>query len=262
MRKENVLKKKLKDGDSVFGMWCVLPSAAVTNVIAAAGMDFVIIDMEHGPIGIETAEEMARAADSETCCPIIRLGQKDEGMILKSLDIGAHGILVAHVENRQDAADVISFSKYQPIGKRGFSPYTRAGGYGTSGIERHAQKENEQTLAGVILEGTAGIENIDSILETEHLDLVYIGAYDLSQSLGMPGQVKHPLVKSHMEKAIRKIRDAGIAAGGYVAKDAQDIRWMIDMGMQFITCLPDVAIMFDACSACTQNFKSIINLKE
>jgi len=259
MRKENTLKKKLKNGEAVLGMWCVLPSAAVTNVIAASGMDFVIIDMEHGSINSETTEEMVRAADSEDCCPIIRLGQKDEGMILKALDVGAHGVLVAHVENRQDARDVIEFSKYHPIGIRGFSPYTRAGGYGTSGIERHAQHENEQTLVGIILEGKAGIENIDTILETEHLDLVYIGAYDLSQSLGVPGQVQHTLVKSHMEKAIRKIRNAGIAAGGYVAKDTQDIRWMVDMGMQFITYLPDATVLFDTCQNVVQNFKS--NLK-
>ena len=80
---------------------------------------------------------------------------------------------------------------------------------------------------GVILEGKRGIENIDAVLETEHLDLVYIGAYDLSQALGMPGQVGHPEIRKNMERCIRKIRDAGIAAGGYVAKSEEDIAWMV-----------------------------------
>lgn len=258
MRKQNILKKKLENGKTVLGLWCILPSAAVTNVIASSGMDFIIIDMEHGPIGFETAEEMVRAADSENCGSIIRLGHKDEEMILKALDIGVHGVLVAHVENQEDAKDVINYTKYHPLGTRGFSPYTRAGGYGPTDIEHHAQRENDQTLTGVILEGKSGIENIDQILELEHLDLIYIGAYDLSQSLGIPGSVQHPLVKSTMEKAIRKTRDAGIAAGGYVAKNSEDIRWMVDMGMQFITVLPDVTLISNACRTMADEFRSIV----
>jgi len=78
---------------------------------------------------------------------------------------------------------------------------------------------------GVILEGKKGIESIDAVLETEHLDLVYIGAYDLSQTLGMPGQVGHSEIRKNMERCIRKIRNAGIAAGGHMAKSEEGIAW-------------------------------------
>ncbi len=260
MRKTNTLKKRLKAGEVVFGPWCVLPSAAVVNVIAATGVDFVIIDMEHGPTSYETAEDLVRAAESENCCPLIRVARKEETDILKALDIGAHGIFVPHVEHSSDAQGVISYSKYYPLGSRGFSPYTRAGGYGRLGIKDHAQRENEETLVGIILEGKTGIENLDSILEIEHLDVVYIGAYDLSQALGMPGQVEHPSVKTQMEECIKKIRDRGIAAGGYVAKDLEDIKWMTDIGMQFITCLPDVTVIFQAFCEEVNNFKKVIKL--
>jgi len=88
-----------------------------------------------------------------------------------------------------------------------------------------SQTEREN-LGGIILEGKKGIENIDAILEIEHLDLVYIGSYDFSQTLGIPGQVGHPGIRKNMERCIRKIRNAGITAGGYVAKSEKDMAWM------------------------------------
>lgn len=256
MRKPNTLKRRLRAGEVVVGMWCTLPSPGVINLIAAAGFDFVIIDLEHGPADFETAEDLVRAAESEGCCPLIRLGQIDEDRIIKSLDIGAHGVLVAHVEEPRDAEEVISLVKYSPLGRRGFSPYTRAGGYGSAGIERHTETENAETLAGVILEAKGGVENLEAIARTPNLDLIYIGAYDLSQALGMPGQVQHPVIRQHLQEGIGKIRAAGLAAGGYVAKGFEDMTWMIDMGMQFITCLPDVTVFHDACAKLVGDFQA------
>ena len=112
-----------------------------------------------------------------------------EDYILRSLDIGAEGVLAAHVESPEDAQQVVEFAKYHPIGKRGFTPYTRAGGYSGGDITKHADLQIEKTLVGVILEGKTGIENLDDILKIHHIDLIYIGAYDLSQALGMPGDV-------------------------------------------------------------------------
>jgi 4-hydroxy-2-oxoheptanedioate aldolase len=258
MRKPNTIKRRLRQGEIVFGPWCILPSASVTNVIASTGVDFLIIDMEHGPTSFESAEGMVRSAESEGCCPLVRIGDRDETTILRTLDIGAHGILAPHVESKGDAREVVSFSKYYPLGKRGFSPYTRAGGYGGRKIEKHTEKENEETLVGVIIEGKAGIQNLESILETEALDLVYIGAYDLSQAMGMPGQVDHPAIKEKMEECIQRIKKAGIAAGGYVAKNDEDIKWMVDIGMQFITCLPDATVIFHAFKEQIRNFRQVL----
>lgn len=261
MRKPNSLKRRLKDGEIVFGPWCVIPSGSVMNIIASAGFDFVVIDLEHGPASFETAEEMCRAAQSEQVTPIIRLGQISEEHILKSLDIGAEGLLVAHVETPKDVRDVVGLSKYYPIGKRGFSPYTRAGKYSGDDITEHARRQNEETLVGVILEGKRGIDNIEAILETEHLDLVYIGAYDLSQAMGMPGEVWHSEIKREMEKCVRKIRDAKIAVGGYVARNKDDMAWMVDIGMQFITYLPDCAAISEKMLGAVADFEEVLNSK-
>ncbi len=257
MRKENSLKKRIKQGEVVFGPWCVLPSPSVINIIGAAGMDFVILDLEHGASSFETLEEMVRSAESENCCPLVRVGKRDELHILKALDLGAHGVLVPHVSDKKEAAEAVSFAKYYPEGQRGFSPFTRTGGYGMLGIQDHAKKENEETIVAVILEGIKGLEHLDEILDVPNIDLIYIGAYDLSQSLGIPGQVNHKKVKGLLEKNIKKIRDNNKAAGGHVAKNADDFRWMVNCGMQFITCLPDTALIFHAFHDLATQFREI-----
>jgi len=248
------LKKRLNDGEAVFGPWCLIPSADVTEIIASAGFDFVLIDREHGPASFETVADMTRAAQSRGVSAVVRLGTIDEERILKSLDLGADGVLVAHVESGEDAGETVALSKYHPLGRRGFSPYTRAGGHGGGDITAHAQNQNGQTLVGVILEGPRGIENIDAVLATEHLDLLYIGAYDLSQALGMPGEVRAPAVRRELEACVRKARDAGVAAGGFVATNADDMAWMLDIGMQFISYLPDRAVLHNAMRSVVEDF--------
>lgn len=251
------IKDRLRSGEVLFGPWCVIPSASVTNIIASTGVDFVIIDLEHGPTSFETAEDMARAAKSTGTSALTRVGTISEEQILKSLDMGADGVLVAHVETACDAKAVANLCKYHPEGRRGFSPYTRAGGYSGRDIAEHARRQNERALTGVILEGRTGIENIEAVVATPQLDLVYIGAYDLSQALGIPGQVDDPKIKSHMEQCVRVIRDAGVAAGGFVAKNGDDMAWMVDIGMQFVTFLPDCSVLHGAMQAAVEQFERL-----
>ncbi|MCX5811479.1 MAG: aldolase/citrate lyase family protein [Proteobacteria bacterium] len=247
---KNTLKNTLKKGNVVYGPWCTIPSAAVVNVIAATGVDFIIIDMEHGSHNIETVENMIRAAEVEGCFSIVRVAKNDEALILSALDIGACGVIVPHIESKEDAELAISYTKYYPLGTRGFSPFTRAGGYSLHNVKGHAEKQNKETSLILLLEGKAGIGNLEDILSIEDVetkvDAIYIGAYDLSQALGVPGQVDHPDVRSTMEICIARINKSGIAAGGYVAKDENDIRWMRDMGMQLITLLPDCTMIYHA----------------
>ncbi|OPY80336.1 MAG: 4-hydroxy-2-oxo-heptane-1,7-dioate aldolase [Syntrophorhabdus sp. PtaU1.Bin058] len=250
MKRKTGLKDSLKKGKVVYGPWCVIPSPSTINVIAAAGVDFVIIDMEHGPHSFETAEDMIRAAEVEGCTAIVRVAKNDESLILSALDIGAAGVIVPHIESRQDAEEAISYAKYFPVGERGFSPFTRAGGYSLNDVRDHAVKQNGKTMIILLLEGKGGVNNLDDILSIKDIrkkiDVIYIGAYDLSQAIGYPGQVDHPEVRKQLEACIKKIRGKGIAAGGYVAKNDSDIRWMTELGMQFITLMPDCTILFHA----------------
>lgn len=261
MNEINNLKMVMKHGDIAVGTWCTIPSASVINVIAAAGLDFVIIDMEHGPHSFQIVEDMIRAAEIENCAPLVRVARNDEALILNALDIGAHGVIIPHIESKVDAELAISHAKYYPLGNRGFSPFTRAGKYSLNNVQYHSELQNKQTLVALVLEGKGGIANLDNILNItkieDKVDIIYIGAYDLSQAVGFPGQVDHPEVRKHLEICIKKIRDRGIAAGGYVAKNSADISWMCDMGMQFITLLPDCTILFHAFESLHNDFDKI-----
>jgi 4-hydroxy-2-oxoheptanedioate aldolase len=259
----NKLKVALKQGNVVAGPWCVIPSPSLINVIAVSGMDFVIIDMEHGPHSFESAENMIRAAEVEDCTPLVRVSKNEESLILNALDIGAHGVIVPHIQSKEDAERAISYVKYHPLGQRGFSPFTRAGAYSLLNVKEHSAVQNANTMVILLLEGKEGISNLEEILSIDDInnkvDLIYIGAYDLSQAVGYPGQVDHPLVREKMERCIIKIKKKNIAAGGYVAKDLSDIKWMLEMGMQFITLLPDCAVIFHAFESLHNDF---CNLKD
>lgn len=251
-------KSRIKDGETVCGPWCVLPSPAVIDIIGKAGADFVILDMEHGAHDLQTIEGMLRAAECTGCAALVRVPGNDEAAILHVLDLGAMGVIVPHIQSAGDAVKAIAYTKYHPLGSRGFSPYTRAGGYSRHNVAGHTREQNERTVLCLILEGKEGIENLDGILAlpglSDAVDIIYIGAYDLSQALGIPGQVDHPEVRKYLQQSIRKINSAGIAAGGYVAKTGEDMRWMMEMGMQFITLLPDVTIIYHAFESQVKDF--------
>ena len=259
MNRGVILKRLLRNGECVIGPWCTMPSSSVINVIAATGMDFVIIDMEHGPHNFQTVEDMIRATEVENCTPLVRVAKNDESLILNALDIGAYGIVIPHIESKADAEAAISYAKYYPLGKRGFSPFTRAGKYSLHNVKNHSKLQNRQTIVILVLEGKEGTANLDDILKIKNIrnkiDVIYIGAYDLSQAVGLPGQVDHPKVKQYLERCIKKIRTRDIAAGGYVAKNKSDISWMCRMGMQFITLLPDCTILFHAFESLYNDFR-------
>lgn len=259
MKNKNPLKARLKNGEVMCGAWCEIPSPGLINAVAATGMDFVIIDMEHGNIGIETAGDMIRAAEVEGCSPVVRVSKLDESLILSALDADAFGVIVPHIESRKDAEAAIAYAKYHPMGQRGFSPFTRAGRYSLENIKTHASFQNDETALILMLEGKEGISSVDDVLSIENIsrkvDAIYIGAYDLSQALGMPGQIDHPEVMKAMKECVGKIRAKGLAAGGYVAKNKKDIEWMTAMGMQFITLLPDCGAVYAAYKNMLEDFR-------
>ena len=111
--------------DEIFGTWCVIPSPEVTNIICKAGFDFVIIDMEHGSMDYTLAQRMVTSAQAEGSKAIIRTPRNDESNILRALDIGSDGIIVPHIKSVEDVNRCISYSKYPPIGNRGYTPYTK-----------------------------------------------------------------------------------------------------------------------------------------
>lgn len=236
------LKDKLKNGDFVIGTWCILPNPQVVNVLAKSGLDFVLIDMEHGPCNFETAQNMVEAAESANCEAIIRVSDNDELNILRALDIGASGVIVPHIESVIDREKAISYIKYPPIGIRGFSPYTKTGEYHSR--PGHTKLENDKTLSGIIIEGMSGFNDFEKIMDDHSLDLIYLGAYDLSVALGIPGDVNNPKIKEIQKECARKAKRKGKVTGG-LFHSKEDFDYFKKIGTQFLCYKVDTNIIYD-----------------
>ena len=194
MNKCNFIKEKLYSGKAVLGTWSIIPSVELADIIASSGVDFIIIDSEHGPINFETAQRMAIACESREVSPIMRISSINENDILKALDIGMHGIQIPNISCKKDVEEIINFAKYPPIGNRGFSPFTRSGDYIPNDVKNLTMESNKNTLIGINIEDIDAINNIDEILSVKSLDIIFVGIFDLSKSMGIPGEVDNPKI--------------------------------------------------------------------
>ncbi len=238
----NSLKEKLGKGETVIGTWSALSSPNVANVIGTTGLDFVIFDLEHGPSSFETVENMLRAAQTTECVPIIRTTDDKESNILRCLEAGCQAIMVPHIENPQAAEKVVRSCKYHPEGNRGMGPYTRHHDYCHDDLSQSMAHANKETFVGILVEGVEGINQIDAIARTPNLDMIYMGIYDISQAVGVPGELNHPKVKDGLKGYAELIRANGLVAGCY-APDIQYAETLFSAGYQFIAYYNDSAAL-------------------
>jgi 4-hydroxy-2-oxoheptanedioate aldolase len=248
----NNLKERLKSGEIVLGTWSTIPSASLLNVVGLSGIDFVIIDAEHGPVSMETAEDLVRAADVTNVSPIIRVPANESHLILRALDVGAHGVQIPHVSTKEEAERAVQYSKYYPRGDRGLTPFTRAGKYGAE-AEGHTQRANESTMVIVNVEGSEGLNNLKEIVDVPDIDVVFVGPYDLSQSLGKPGEIEDPVVIDGIEQSVEISKSKGLACGSF-ARDLCYLDILIDCGVQYITYMVDSALILQSYKNLCQEF--------
>lgn len=231
---KSIVKKK----KFVFGTWCMLPSDFTIDVISKTGIDFVVIDMEHGTMSFETSERMVRAAEANGVIPIIRTSDDSEQSILHSLETNVRNILVPHVSNVSQAEKIASITKYSPQGLRGLSPYTRCHNYDHLDLKDSLINSNKNTFVGILVEGEKGLDNLSSISKVDGIDMIYLGIYDIAQSLNLSGDINHKKCIEALEKAINTIHQSGKLAGTFTRtiKDAKNLK---KLGIEFIAYLAD-----------------------
>ena len=251
--KKNYLKKALQDGKVVFGPFLKFTDPAVVEIMGFAGFDFVIIDAEHGPISIEAAQNLIRAAESVNITPIIRVGNNDEALILRALDIGAQGIEIPQINSKADAVRAVKSVKYSPQGERGVCRYVRAANYSSMDKFKYFESANKETMIIAHIEGIEGINNLDEILSVPGIDVIFIGPYDLSQSLGIPGEVNHPLVTEKIKEVVTKCRKNDISVGTF-ADDIPTAKKWVSLGVQYMSFSVDVGILYEACKKVVEEF--------
>jgi 4-hydroxy-2-oxoheptanedioate aldolase len=257
MISNNFLKNKLNNGDTVIGTWCIIPSAVNAEIISLTGVDFIIIDNEHGSISFETATSMIMACELNKVSPIYRPPNVNQGDITKALDLGFHGIQVPNITSRQQLDEILKYAKFPPSGNRGFSPFVRSAGYTNLNSENYFNTANSNTLVAINIEGIDAIENVEQFLDVEELDIIFLGAFDISKVLGTPGNMNNPELLSQMEHLTKLIRQAGKHAGT-ITTSKEKITQYIEFGMDYIVHMVDCEMLRLAYLEVVTHFKKNI----
>lgn len=229
----NKLKSKLYNGETAIGTFMAYSSPEMVEILGICGLDFVVLDCEHGPYSVESTTNLVRAAELRGITPITRVTCNNETKILRALDVGAHGVQVPQVNCKKDAQNVISSAKYHPIGKRG-GAIPRAIEFGTIDVLKAYENANEQTLVVVHCETEECYNNLDEILSIPEIDVVFLGPFDMSQSLNIPQQFDHPKMIEITNTLLEKTKKAGKIPGIYVGTTEQ-AKLRIKQGFQYIT---------------------------
>jgi len=190
---KQTLKERLLNLETLIGTVVTIGAPEVTDILSRLGFDFLWIDAEHGPLSLAQAQMLVQAA-GERCHTIIRVPGQEEAWIKKTLDIGCEGILVPHVNTAEQARRIVELCLYPPTGTRSLGA-ARAQGYGLD-LPQGIRRANEHTAIILQAEHIDAVENIEAILSVEGITAVLIGPYDLSGSLGIPGQVDDPVAGS------------------------------------------------------------------
>ncbi|WP_101912916.1 HpcH/HpaI aldolase family protein [Megasphaera vaginalis (ex Bordigoni et al. 2020)] len=207
----NRLKEKLQNREKAIGTFFESGSTITAECLALGGLDYIIIDTEHGPFETESAMEFICACQRRKMTPLVRVKDKYRSSILKMLDVGAMGIVIPGIESVAEVNDIVRYGKYYPVGERGVA-YARGCGYGFAdslSITDYFAEANRETLLLPQCETAGCLDRIEEIAAIEGIDGIFIGPYDLSTALGKPGQFTAPEVISAIDRILKACQQAG-----------------------------------------------------
>jgi 4-hydroxy-2-oxoheptanedioate aldolase len=255
MRK-NTLKETLSSGKPAFGTFVTMDAPDLVEVIGIAGFDFVVIDTEHGPGNPWSIQHMIRAADVRNISTVVRVPNHERTSILKVLDIGAQGVQVPMTNDMASFRDMSSGAHYAPLGIRG-AALTRSADYGMGlSAAEYFARANDEILTVAHCETVECFKNLSSLVAVPGVDVIFLGPFDMSQSLGIPGQVDDARVQDVIERAIEIVLRGG-KIGGIFTSSPEDTRAFLDMGYRYIAYGLDVGIMASAYSALAATLRRI-----
>ncbi len=240
------LKRRLQARETVIGTFARIPNCELIEIEAHAGFDFVIIDTEHTPFGMETAIDLVRAADASGIAPLVRVTENNPSLIAKALDAGGQGVVIPQIETRDEAERAVQAARFHPLGQRGACPRVRAGDYSAMDPVEYFARANERTLLILLVESAQGAANLREIVSTPGVDAILLGATDLAQSLGVPGQNDHPTVLAKLAEMMDTIASAGLALAR-VAFTLEEARDQLRRGAQMLVYSGDETIYYQAC---------------
>ena len=224
--RENRVKQKLNNGKLAYIISGLTNPDDIDN-FGPNEFDGVWLEGEHGNVNASNLGDLTRACDLWGFTSIVRVNRNDQGLIYRTLDCGAMGIAVPHVNTKEEAQNVVDGTKFAPIGHRGM--FTSRQGYG---VDNYFEVANSQTMVVVLIEDIVAIDNLDEILTVDHIDVFFVAPSDLATSMGHIGDLSHKDVQDTIDSALARIQDAGRTAGT-LALD-HSVEKYVKAGVQFL----------------------------
>jgi 2-keto-3-deoxy-L-rhamnonate aldolase RhmA len=226
---KNELKRRLKAGEQVCGIWVTIESPIVTELLSTLNFDYFVFDTEHSPLDIYQTQTLMQAMRHNGTTPIVRVWWNDIVAIKRALDIGAYGIVVPWINNKEQAEMAVKACRYAPKGLRGCGPRRAA-----FDDPDYLKTADEEILIIAQIETKDAVENIESIVSVEGIDVTYIGPADLSASYGHLGDMSHPEVQTAIDRVFDASRKAGVATGIHLGA-GKTIMDRVKKGYSFVT---------------------------
>ena len=242
----NGAKARLREGGTVVGtMVSEMLNEEVAYILAAAGFDFFVVDTEHGSANTESLQRISRGARSAGIVPLVRVTEITYALIARTLDTGALGLMVPHVETADDARQIVRYAKYPPVGERGFGLRAAVTDYSGASVPDAIAWSNAETMIMAQVESRRTLDQLDEIAAVPGIDVLLIGPTDLSISLGVPGQMLHPTMQEAYRHVVEVAKRRGVAAGIHPS-DVKVVQYGRDIGMRLLMYANDARLLLGA----------------
>ena len=253
--RSNVVREKLRSGQHTFGSFMGMGSPTIAELLAHAGCEWLLIEMEHNGLDMAEVEHILMAMNGTETVPLVRIPSSDPVFIQRALDIGGMGLMVPMVRTADEARAIVRASRYPPEGSRSFGPL-RASQY-TVNYEEYFNRANENVLIALILETVEGVENLEEIAAVPGIDVIFIGAFDLCLSLGLnPFEMPLPEIDAVIERALA-VAGATDVALGIGAGNPQELRQRADQGFTFLSYGPDYMLLLNSIRPGLEEFRKL-----
>lgn len=257
-------KARLKAGRLLVGSYVTFPSPEIVELFAHAGMDYVILDLQHSSPGWETLAHMIRAADAGGIAPLVRVHTRDPGVLLKVLELGAEGINLPGVKDAAEVRTVMDAIYYAPLGRRSASGHTRAAGFSSrrSDFPAHVARQHARVVLWCTIEDPESLANVGEIAALDPgPDLISVGRGDLSASLGVAGEVNHPHVIAAAERVIAEVRrrSGGKTTSCATIERPEDFGPWHARGCRVFTYAADAILLMEAARSAVEAFRTVRN---
>lgn len=248
-------RAKLDSPEGVFGPFMITADPAFVEAAGYAGYDFALLDMEHGPGTFENLQNLVRAANVAGLMTVVRVPRGMDIWIDQALDVGAGGIMIPQIDTPEQARVAVAAAKFSPRGSRGTCRFVRSAAYAAIPGARYFQ-EAQDTVVVIQAEGKRAIDNLDEILSVEGIDIVFVGPYDLSSSLGLIGQIEHPKVMEAIKDVVERAAKHNVKVGCFTDSAAFG-RKLRAMGVKFVGYSCDTAIFLNAAMRDVEEFSKL-----